>query len=182
MWLWVWHCDMNICNLGTWAGSIHVRGAPAPIMLTSPISIAVWCLRGAAGRVLMYLIIDSTPSYERWMNLQYILKFLKYIICIDYSVENKIIFFLNSLFLNSCSLKYYYTASEEPQLRLRAVLPTSLYCIVISMSLIKVMCITRFTPKLKYIILQRQASKWVLWKHSGQARVHGIGSQWILFT
>ena len=63
----------------------------------------------AAVRVLMYLIIDSTPSYERWMNLQYILKFLKYIICIefDYSVENKIIFFLNSLFLNSCSLKYY---------------------------------------------------------------------------
>ena len=57
---------------------------PAPIMLTFPISIAVWCLRGAAGRVLMYLIIDSTPSYERWMNLQYILKFLKYIICIDY--------------------------------------------------------------------------------------------------
>ena len=111
MWLWVWHCDMYICtcNLGTWAGSIHVRGAPAPIMLTSPISIAVWCLRGAAVRVLMYLIIDSTPSYERWMNLQYILKFLKYIICIefDYSVENKILFFLNSLFLNSCSLKYY---------------------------------------------------------------------------
>ena len=55
---------MNICNLGTWAGSIHVRGAPAPIMLTSPISIAVWCLRGAAVRVLMYLIIDSTQSYE----------------------------------------------------------------------------------------------------------------------
>jgi len=132
MWLWVWHCDMCICNLGTWAGSIHVRGAPAPIMLTSPISIAVWCLRGAAGRVLMYLIIDSTPSYERWMNLQYILKFLKYIICIDYSVENKIIFFLNSLFLNSCSLKYYYTASEEPQLRLRAVLPTSLYWFTMS--------------------------------------------------
>ena len=70
-------------------------------LLTSPISIAVWCLRGAAVRVLMYLIIDGTPSYERWMNLQYILKFLKYIICIefDYSVENKIIFFLNSLFL-----------------------------------------------------------------------------------
>ena len=102
-------CTFCTCNLGTWAGSIHVRGAPAPIMLTSPISIAVWCLRGAAVRVLMYLIIDSTPSYERWMNLQYILKFLKYIICIefDYSVENKIIFFLNSLFLNSCSLKYY---------------------------------------------------------------------------
>ena len=64
-------CTFCTCNLGTWAGSIHVRGAPAPIMLTSPISIAVWCSRGAAGRVLMYLIIDSTPSYKRWMNLQY---------------------------------------------------------------------------------------------------------------
>jgi len=29
-------------------------------------------------------------------------------------------------------------------------------------------------------MLQRQASNWVLWKHSGQARVHGIISQWIL--
>ena len=148
------------CNLGTWAGSIHVRGAPAPIMLTSPISIAVWCLRGAAVRVLMYLIIDSTPSYERWMNLQYILKFLKYIICIefDYSVENKIIFFLNSLFLNSCSLKYYRQRGAAAATASRVTRPTSLYCIVISMSFIKVMCITRFTLKLKYIILQRQAN------------------------
>ena len=81
---------MYICNLVTCA---------AP-MLTSPISIAVWCVRGAAGRVLMYLVIDSNPSHERWMNLQYI---LKYIICIDYSVENKIVFFLNCLFLFNVS-------------------------------------------------------------------------------
>ena len=132
MWLWVWHCDMYICtcNLGTWAGSIHVRGAPAPIMLTSPISIAVWCLRGAAVRVLMYLIIDSTPSYERWMNLQYILKFLKYIICIefDYSVENKIIFFLNSLFLNSCSLKYYRQRGAAAATASRVTHLPVLYC------------------------------------------------------
>ena len=116
-----------ICNLGTWAGSIHVRGAHYAYISNFNCSV-VLARRGGSGRVLMYLIIDSTPSYERWMNLQYILKFLKYIICIDYSVENKILFFLNSLFLNSCSLKYYRQRGAAAATASRVTHLPVLYC------------------------------------------------------
>ena len=57
--------------------------------------------------------------------LQYILKF---IICIDYSVENKILFFLNSLFLNSCSLKYYRQRGAAAATASRVTHLPVLYC------------------------------------------------------
>ena len=85
------------CRFATWVRgpAPYVRGAHACI---SNFNCGAACARrgGGSGLVLMHSIIDITQSYERWMNLQYI---LKYIICVDYSVENKILFFLNSVFL-----------------------------------------------------------------------------------
>ena len=52
----------------------------------------------------------------------------EYIICIDYSVENKILFFLNSLFLNSCSLKYYRQRGAAAATASRVTHLPVLYC------------------------------------------------------
>jgi hypothetical protein len=121
----------------TFAFAIWVRGParstcaapPRPLCLHLQFQLQCGaCVARRVGYSCTWLLRVPHLMNDRWTNNIFWSFFLKYIICIDYSVANKILFFLNSLFLNSCSLKYYRQRGAAAATASRVTHFPVLYC------------------------------------------------------